>query len=39
MCGDSVNDLLCAESMGLRFYGIDVGKNRMKDLSGLCELL
>lgn len=39
MCGDSVNDLLCAESMGLRFYGIHVGKDQMKDLSGLCVLV
>jgi histidinol-phosphate phosphatase family domain/HAD-superfamily hydrolase, subfamily IIIA len=39
MCGDSVSDLKCAKTMGLKFYGIDFGENAIKDLSCLPTLV
>ena len=39
MCGDSEGDMLCAESMGLKFFGINIGLRRIKDLSDLCGLI
>lgn len=35
MCGDSVSDLKCAERMGLPSYGINIGKQRIQNLSEL----
>ena len=39
MCGDSLSDMMCAESVGLNFWGIGIGKQRISDLSDLCNLI
>lgn len=39
LCGDSINDLLCAETVGLTFYGIQIGKHSIRNLSDLCSLI
>lgn len=39
MCGDSLNDMKCAESVGLSFWGINIGKQRISNLSDLCNLI
>ena len=39
MCGDSLGDMKCAESVGLNFWGIGIGKQRISDLSDLCNLI
>lgn len=35
MCGDSICDMKCAEHMGLTFYGIHIGKQRIENLSDI----
>ncbi len=36
MCGDSESDMQCAQNAGLKFYGIGLGQDCIKDLSDLC---
>jgi histidinol-phosphate phosphatase domain len=35
MCGDSISDFECAKTIGLKFYGINFGENRIKNLSDI----
>ena len=39
MCGDSLSDMSCAESMGLKFFGIELGERRISSLSDLYGLI
>ena len=39
MCGDSSNDMQCAESIGLRFFGINIGMHPISSLQELNEFI
>lgn len=39
MCGDSVNDFKCANDVGLKFYGIGFGENKVDTLLDLCNFI
>ena len=39
MCGDSLSDMKCAESVGLKFFCIDIGEQRINSLADLCDLI
>ena len=39
MCGDSVSDMRCAEQLGLKFFGINMGTHMIESLQDLDELI
>lgn len=39
MCGDSLGDMKCAESFGLKFIGINLGKQSIRSLQDLYGLI
>lgn len=39
MCGDSIADLQCSNSSGLKFYGINIGEIRLQNLNDLKEYI
>lgn len=39
MCGDAIHDMKCAEEMGIKFYGIGFGMNKIKNLEELRNLI